>query len=134
MNKKGFSLIELLIVIVIIGIIVIIAVPSLLESKKTAQATSAAATLRNIASAEVSYSSKLTHQGVYGDAAALVSEGFLDDRFTNTPAHFDGYSFSIAATGAHFTATATPDYSTNPTFYIDDTMVLKYANGTPVGH
>ncbi len=133
MNKKGFSLIELLIVIVIIGIIVIIAVPSLLESKKTAQATSAAATLRNIASAEVSYSSKLTHQGVYGDNTNLVSEGFLDTRFSTNPAHFDGYSFEISASGAHFSAKATPDYSTNPTFIIDDTMVLKYSNNTPVG-
>ena len=131
MNRKGFSLIELLIVIVIIGIIVIIAVPSLLESKKAAQETSAMATLRNIASAEAAYSSKMTHPR-YGALADLASEHFLDQRFSGT-AHFDGYTFTSADNTQMFTVTGTPDDTTSPTFYINHSMVVHYSNDVPVG-
>ena len=129
--NKGFSLIELLIVIVIIGIIVIIAVPSLLESKRAAQATAAQASLRNIASAEVAYSSKATNR-TYGDLGDLASQDFLDKRFTaGTPA-FDGYSFSSSATTTYFTVTATAEDTANPHFYINHSMVVHFTNGNPV--
>lgn len=133
MNRKGFSLIELLIVIVIIGIIVIIAVPSLLESKKAAQETSAMATLRNCASAEAAYSSKMTHPR-YGNLSDLATEHFLDGRFGMTPIHFDGYTFTSSANTSEFTCTGTHDTGTDsPDFYINHSMVVHYTNGTPVG-
>jgi prepilin-type N-terminal cleavage/methylation domain-containing protein len=131
MNKKGFSLIELLIVIVIIGIIVIIAVPSLLESKRAAQATAAQATLRNIASAEVAYSSKSTNRA-YGDLSNLQLQNFLDARFNGGTANFDGYTFSGTATTVFFTVTGTAEDTANPDFYINHSMVVHYTNNTPV--
>lgn len=131
MNKKGFSLIELLIVIVIIGIIVIIAVPSLLESKRAAQATAAQATLRNIASAQVAYSSKSTNR-TYGTLQNLQSQDFLDARFSASPTSFDGYSFTGVATTTYFTVTGTAEDTANPHFYINHSMVVHYTNGDPV--
>jgi len=131
MNKKGFSLIELLIVIVIIGIIVIIAVPSLLESKRAAQATAAQATLRNIASAQVAYSSKSTNR-TYGDLRDLASQAFLDARFSSGTADFDGYEFSGEATTVFFTVTGEAQDSANPNFFINHSMVVHYENGDPV--
>ncbi|HOB52415.1 MAG TPA: prepilin-type N-terminal cleavage/methylation domain-containing protein [Acidobacteriota bacterium] len=131
MNKKGFSLIELLIVIVIIGIIVIIAVPSLLESKRAAQATAAQATLRNIASAEVAYSSKSTNR-TYGTLQNLQSQDFLDRRFSASPTSFDGYSFTSTATTTYFTVTGQAEDTANPDFYINHSMVVHYTNDDPV--
>lgn len=131
MNRKGFSLIELLIVIVIIGIIVIIAVPSLLESKRAAQATAAQASLRNIASAEVAYSSKATNR-TYGTLGQLASQDFLDARFSAGTPSFDGYSFSSSATTTFFTVTGTAEDTANPNFYINHSMVVHFANGNPV--
>lgn len=131
MNKKGFSLIELLIVIVIIGIIVIIAVPSLLESKRAAQATAAQATLRNIASAQVAYSSKSTNR-TYGSLADLASQAFLDARFSSGTGDFDGYTFSGTATTTFFTVTASAQDTANPNFYINHSMVVHYTNNDPV--
>jgi len=54
-SAKGFSLIELLIVVAIILIIAAIAIPNLLHAKIAANESSAAATLRALTSAEITY-------------------------------------------------------------------------------
>ena len=57
MKKKGFSLIELLIVVAIILIIAAIAIPNLLRSRIAANEASAVASLRTLNTAEVTYAS-----------------------------------------------------------------------------
>jgi len=71
-KQKGFSLIELLIVVAIILIIAAIAIPSLMRSRIAANESSAVASLRTINSGEITYNS--TYPSV-GFAPALVNLG-----------------------------------------------------------
>ena len=72
-KQKGFSLIELLIVVAIILIIATIAIPSLLRSRQSAQESSAVAQIRTINTAEITYLS--SNQGSYGAIPELITHG-----------------------------------------------------------
>ena len=71
-KQKGFSLIELLIVVAIILIIAAIAIPSLLRARISANNSAAASNLRTINTAEVSY---ITNYPVAGYSNSLQNLG-----------------------------------------------------------
>jgi type IV pilus assembly protein PilA len=71
-KQKGFSLIELLIVVAIILIIAAIAIPNLMRARMAANESSAAAGIRTLTTAEVTYS---TNYSQVGFAPALINLG-----------------------------------------------------------
>jgi prepilin-type N-terminal cleavage/methylation domain-containing protein len=139
MRHKGFSLLELLIVVAIILIIATIAIPSLLRSRQSAQESSAVAQLRTINTAEVTYIA--SNQGSYGSIPLLITQGLLDARFT---ASISGYNFTLDASGNDYTANATAvssnagrfDFFTRPDYVIrystDQTRAPSGLSGEPV--
>jgi prepilin-type N-terminal cleavage/methylation domain-containing protein len=70
-KQKGFSLIELLIVVAIILIIAAIAIPNLLRSKMSANNSAAASTLRTVNTSQVTYSTNYATQGYAKDLSTL---------------------------------------------------------------
>ena len=122
-GKRGFSLIELLIVVAIILIIAAIAIPNLLKSRIAANNAAAAAVLRSLNTAEASYATFYPGQGFAtlatlgpGGTACAVSGGtstnacLIDSTLgcTATECLKDAYWFNITLSGSGYTATATP--------------------------
>jgi prepilin-type N-terminal cleavage/methylation domain-containing protein len=121
---KGFSLLELLIVVAIILIIATIAIPSLLRSRQAANESAAVAELRTINTAQITYLS--SSGGNYGNIAQLVSAGLLDSRFQGT---MSGYNFNITTGGTDYTATADPASTSTGRYgyYSTPDAVIRYS-------
>src|SRR5262245_31266671 len=129
-NNRGFSLLELLIVVAIILIIATIAIPSLLRSRQAANESAAVANLRTINTAQVTYLSSAG--GNYGALVDLVTAGLLDSRF-NPGTNVSGYSFSVQGGGTpDYTATANPVSANSGrwAYYSLPDAVIRYQTAT----
>ncbi len=151
-KQKGFSLIELLIVVAIILIIAAIAIPNLLRSRIAANEASAVGSLRTINTAEVTYASTFPSTG-FSLALAQLGPGasavcgtpsttnacLLDNVLGCSTASTSGntctksgYTFAVTSSGA--TPTAFYSSNANPVtaqtgtrhFYSDASGVIRY--------
>jgi type IV pilus assembly protein PilA len=133
-RRRGFSLIELLIVIAIILIIITIALPRFSSAQRYAKETSAIGAIRTIHTVQVQYYSQ------YGKYATSLTElgpptsgsdgpgaaNLIDS--TLAGGEKGGYKFTLSANAGGYVINAVPvafGVSGSRTFYSDQSMVLR---------
>ena len=138
-KQKGFSLIELLIVVAIILIIAAIAIPNLLRSRIAANEASAVGSIRTINTAEVTYASTYPTQG-FGTSTQLgpstdgtvtsAAGGLIDSVLASGVKSGYVFKVAVAATVPVTTYTTNGDPQNSQTgqrhFCSDQSGVIRY--------
>ncbi len=108
-NQKGFSLVELLVVVIIIAIIAAIAIPNLLASRRAANESAAIGSIRTLHSAQATYQS--LNAPVYGSLANLGAAGLIDSALTGGTKNSYTFAVDLGTGSTAYCSTATPSSS-----------------------
>jgi type IV pilus assembly protein PilA len=126
-DQKGFTLIELMIVVAIIGILAAVAIPNFLKYQAKSKQSEARVLLSGIYTSQVAY---FAEQNVYGDWAYAGGAITADD-IGFAPAAAPKYYLTISTAGAGttaFTTTATGDIDGDAAV---DTWTVSNGNREP---
>lgn len=125
-NEKGFTLVELMIVVVIIGILAAIAIPKFTGLIGKAKATEAQSVLGTIITGEKGYF--LANEGYINFAASHTTGANCPEVSFAQP---DGARFFYGFTDS--LATAYEKIDTNGDGAVDDTLILSVTGGRTAG-
>jgi len=136
-GKKGFTLVETIIIVAIIGLLAVIAIPNLMRARLNANEAAVRSDLRAFSQANDSFHSNQTPPVFAADVSALTSSNppYLDGSWNaaNLPPGKHGYLFvyNAGAEGGAFSLAASPTAGQGMNSYcIDQTgVVVGSVNG-----
>lgn len=94
-QREGFTLIELVIVVMLIGILSALSAPFLIAARSSANEASAVQSLRTLVSAQSTYATTCGGNGYSLSLATLVTEEFASPDIDLSPK--SGYAFQLVA-------------------------------------
>ncbi len=105
-HRRGFTLVEVMIVLMVIALLVTIAIPQILRVRLIANESIAQATLKTISNALETYANDTQEYPVDPNLLLTTTPTYLNsDYFTGT---HSGYTYSPAITNYSYQVTATP--------------------------
>jgi type IV pilus assembly protein PilA len=138
MKNKGFTLIELMIVVAIIAIIAAIAIPNLLRSRLQSNEAAAIGNLKTLVASQTAYNAANgLYTGDWGELTTAADGGpaFLD---VDLSVPTQGYEYALAEAddGNNFTCLATPETENTGIriFFVDASGVIRLddVDGEPI--
>ncbi len=127
-KRRGFTLIELMIIVVIIGILAALAIPRFMTASDKAKQREAKIILKQIYSGQIEYRRVNSVYGDNGQTSVKGTDGVFPQCGVTIPA-VAKYTYKIEASEVKFTATATAnldDDVTIDTWTIDQNGILNH--------
>lgn len=131
-SQKGFSWIELLVVLVIMGVIASIAIPRLHEAEMSGNESAAVSSLRSLVTAQVAYNIT-SGTGNYSPNLSTLANATLIDSVLGTGSK-EGYVYTCTANEDFFSVTASPQVpgqTGRRYFFADQSGVIRYSTDGP---